>query len=136
MTNAGTFDGTIAFWVVLCFTLPVAFALLGRIMWAVVACLEAVVPLTQTREVQTVVYRDREKIVYRDRVEKPKSTVRTSIPVTTPTTDPQIISDTVSALKGLGFRVTDIKEAIKDLCSSKAYSDAESLINGCLGQLK
>ena len=41
MPNTGTFDGgVIAFWVVICFTLPIALALFGRIMWAVVACIE------------------------------------------------------------------------------------------------
>ena len=143
MSHAGTFDGgNIAFWVVLCFTLPIALALFGRIMWAVVAFIEAVAPAVQRIEipvqveVEKIVYRDREKIVYRDRVKTPKATSSATVEAPTSNTDPQIVSDTVDALKGLGFRVTDIKGAIKDLCASKSYPDAESLLNDCLGRLK
>jgi len=136
MPNAGTFDGTISFWVIVCFTLPFAFALFGRMMWAVVACLEAVIPQVQEVQVEKIVYRDREKIVYRDRVKTPKATVSAVADTPTFTTDLQIISDTVDALKGLGFRATDIKGVIKDLCVSKSYSNAESLLNDCLKQLK
>jgi|TARA_R110000751_G_scaffold216755_1_gene319915 hypothetical protein len=154
MENTGTFDGTIALWIMICFTLPIALAILGRIAWAVFSCVEAFVPLVQMIRVQApacgvqrekIVYRDREKIVYRDRVKPQKTTASTapivSVPpplptISTPITDSKIISDTVSALKGLGFQVADIKIAIKDLCSSRVYLDTEKLVRDCLGQLK
>jgi hypothetical protein len=145
MVNTGTYDGgTIAFWITVCFVTPIALALLVRIMWGVVACVEAFVPLLEMiqiqRPVQTVqrekiVYRDREKIVYRDRVKPQKTTASATPIVSTPVTDSQIISETTNALKGLGFGANDIKRAIKDLCSSKVYPDTESLLGDCLGQL-
>ena len=59
----------IAFWVILCFATPIAFAFLGRILWAMVALLEAIVPKNnQIRVKEKIVYRNSpQKIVYRDR---------------------------------------------------------------------
>ena len=142
MTNAGTFDGTIGFWVVLCLMLPIAFALLARVVWGLVACVEAVMPLTQKILIQPqkIVYRDREKVVYQERPKptkrkSPKPT-KTTASETTITTDSQIITDATDALKVLGFNATDIKRAIKNLCTAKDYSDTESLLSDCLRELK
>lgn len=145
MENTRIFDGTIALWIMVCFTLPIALAILGRIAWAVFSCVEAFVPLVQMFQIQIpargvqrekIVYRDREKIVYRDRVKPQKATASTTPKTSSPVTDSKIISDTVSALKGLGFQVADIKIAIKYLCSSKVYLDTEKLVRDCLGRLK
>lgn len=145
MVNTGTYDGgTIMFWIVLCLMAPIALTMLASVMGAVVGCFEAFTPLLEailiaSKQVSTqrekVVYRDREKIVYRDRVKPQKTTASTAPIVSTPTTDSQIISEATKALKVLGFGANDIKRAIKDLCSSKVYPDAESLLGDCLRQL-
>jgi|TARA_R110002167_G_scaffold164600_3_gene361550 hypothetical protein len=154
MVNTGTYDGgTIMFWIVLCLMAPIALTMLASVMGAVVGCFEAFTPLLEailiaSKQVSTqrekVVYRDREKIVYRDRV-KPQKTTASTTPIvstppplptiSTPATDSQIISEATKALKVLGFGANDIKRAIKDLCSSKVYPDAESLLGDCLRQL-
>ena len=145
MVNTGTYDGgTIMFWIVLCLMAPIALTMLASVMGAVVGCFEAFTPLLEailiaSKQVSTqrekIVYRDREKIVYRDRVKPQKTTASTAPIVSTPTTDSQIISEATKALKVLGFGANDIKRAIKDLCSSKVYPDAESLLGDCLRQL-
>ena len=154
MVNTGTYDGgTIMFWIVLCFMVPIALTMLASIMGAVVGCFEAFTPLFEaiviaskqvSSQREKIVYRDREKIVYRDRVKPQKTTASTApiVPappsppiISTPTTDSQIISDATEALKIFGFGANDIKRAIKDLCSSKVYPDAESLLGDCLRQL-
>ena len=145
MVNTGTYDGgTIMFWIVLCLMAPIALTMLASVMGAVVGCFEAFTPLLEAILIaskqasvqrEKIVYRDREKIVYRDRVKPQKTTASTAPIVSTPTTDSQIISEATKALKVLGFGANDIKRAIKDLCSSKVYPDAESLLGDCLRQL-
>ena len=133
MQNTGTFDGTIGFWVLFCFMAPIALAFLSRALWAVAACF----PEVKRVEVPVVV----EKIVYRPAPAAPKQRRHTRTPSSREdevesATDPQIMADTIGCLKKLGFRVTEAKKMVKDLCASKAYLDAESLLNDCLEQLK
>jgi hypothetical protein len=137
MQNTGTFDGTIGFWVLFCFMAPIALAFLSRALWAIAAC------FPEVKEVPVVV----EKIVYRSAPAAPAAPTAPKQRRHTraapsredeaeSATDPQIMADTIGCLKKLGFRVTEAKKMVKDLCASKAYLDAESLLNDCLEQLK
>tara|TARA_B100000929_G_C15236062_1_gene328100 strand:+ start:103 stop:579 length:477 start_codon:yes stop_codon:yes gene_type:complete len=158
MIYASIEGDNIAFWVVVCFTVPIAFAFLSRILWSVVAFLEIVSP-QKTQIVEKTVYKNRpQKIVYRDQPQKvkieyrdrrvwgrPQKVVyRDRAPAknkektitSTPATDPLIISGAVNGLGSLGISKAEASLLVKKVCSSKAYFDIENLLKDCLVELK
>ena len=155
MIYASIEGDNIAFWVVVCFTVPIAFAFLSRILWSVVAFLEIVSPqktqivekIVYKNRVQKIVYRDRAKVEYRDRRVwgRPQKIVyRDRTPAknkektitSTPATDPSIISGAVNGLGSLGISKAEANLLVQKVCSSKAYFDIENLLKDCLSELK
>tara|TARA_B100000929_G_scaffold188774_1_gene149517 strand:+ start:102 stop:524 length:423 start_codon:yes stop_codon:yes gene_type:complete len=140
MIYASVEGDNIAFWIILCFTLPIAFAFLGRILWAMVALLEVIVPKnSQIRVVEKVVYKNHpQKTAYRDRVVRaaPSTKKKKKTTTSTPTTDSSIIAGAVDGLSILGFSKKEAKDIVRKVCSSKVYLDAENLLKDCLVELK
>ena len=139
-----------SFWIILCFMLPIAGAFLSRILWAIVAFVEAVIP--QNKEIQVVekvvyknrpqkiVYKDRVKVEYRDRRvwgrdEAPAKNKEKTV-TSTPATDPSIVAGAVNGLGSLGISKAEANLLVQKVCSSKAYFDIENLLKDCLSELK
>jgi Holliday junction resolvasome RuvABC DNA-binding subunit len=130
--------------------LPIAGAFLSRILWAIVAFVEAVIP--QNKEIQVVekvvyknrpqkiVYKDRVKVEYRDRRvwgrdEAPAKNKEKTV-TSTPATDPSIVAGAVNGLGSLGISKAEANLLVQKVCSSKAYFDIENLLKDCLSELK
>ena len=165
MIYASVEGDNIAFWIIICFTVPIAFAFLSRILWSVVAFLEIVSP-QKTQIVEKTVYKNRpQKIVHRDRApvknkekiaygdqpqkvkveyrdrrvwgrdEAPAKNKEKTV-TSTPATDPSIVAGAVNGLGSLGISKAEANLLVQKVCSSKAYFDIENLLKDCLSELK
>jgi len=86
------------------------------------------------RRINNLLRLEPESVEYED--EYIEAVVTKPEPEPEPTTDSQIIEDTISALRSVGFSKRDSKAAVLKACEGRVFNDCESLIVAALERAK
>jgi hypothetical protein len=134
MQNTGTFNGDIAFWVILCFTLPITLAFFCRMLSYIIQIwpqkpMVQYVPVKVDRVVYRSVYKTRPKVVERAE-KKGKKTPQKKQKVEL-FSDTSIGSDAVAALRSLGHTAKDAKSLVNSCGSKNRHATVQDVLRDC-----